>query len=51
MVKVLPVGETSRSDRGGAASGEEAVEAFEPRLRDCINDRPRPCVAGETMLK
>ena len=24
LVKVLPVGETSQSDRGGAASGEEA---------------------------
>ncbi len=32
--KVLPVGETSRSDRGGAASGEEAVP--ERGLRDCI---------------
>ena len=32
--KVLPVGETSRSDRGGAASGEEGG-AKHRRVADC----------------
>ena len=41
LVKAPPLGECPK-DKGGAASGEEAVEAIKPRLRDCMIGAKRP---------